>query len=171
MRFVQKGSPDRGLDTLLGLVRGAGRAQDVLELLLDYVGARFEGTVIFRRDGDLLVPWLGVDVLHPRGLDSLTVPVEDASVLAHLARHPAIMTGPLSGTEIDQKVARLLVGNPYCQAMAVSIVIGVEVRYVLLACRDGAAGPADKDEYRALLREIAERLSRLDVRDRNQVAA
>jgi hypothetical protein len=171
MRFVDKGSLDRGLDTILGLIRGAGRAQDVLELLLHYVGARFEGAVIFRRDGEILVPWLGVDVLHPRGLDALAVPVEDASVLAHLAKQPAIMTGPLSGTEIDQKVARLLVGNPYCQALAVSIVIGVEVRYVLFACRDGGAGPADKHEYRALLREIAERLSRLDARDKNQVAA
>lgn len=164
MRFLDKGSSERGLDTIMGLIRGAGHAGSVIELFLEYIGARWDGTVLFRRDGELLVPWLGIDVLHPRALDELTLPVHDGSALAHLAVRPAMMLGPLSGTETEQLVARLLIGNPYCMALAMSLPISVDVRYVLFACRDVSLGPADKSEYQMLLREISEKLTRLEAR-------
>lgn len=151
-----------GLDTSLAALRGSARVSDVLQTLLTYVCSRWTGAILFRREQDQLRAWCAAGDLDDwERAQELSIDVTGAGSAAYLGRTAGVTIGPLSRKPGDVDIAAAILGTTNAEALGISIPIDLDVRYVIIGCRERSSFVEDRQPYERLLAEVAERLARL----------
>ena len=173
-----------GLVATLDRIRQTSYLSEGLEAALTYLLNRWEAAVLLCRVGGSLVPWTGAgdvdswdavcETAVPLGLDMIetgsfpTMPEketlhQDSGWLGACAAQPGVGIGLSAADSVARCLSALLTGlSARGDAMALSFGFGVDVLFVVFACRSHVGGPEDEAAYEQLHAELTQLLLRVE---------
>jgi hypothetical protein len=153
---------DLGIDTAVGVLRGAPRFERVVETILLFLTERYSGAVLWSVEDGVLQPWCGAGAIAdwPRLAACRLAPAHE-SVLVAAAQLPTLRFEDTASTPVDQEIARLTTGGAIGSVLVMPLVLGGEVRYVVHAFRPGAHPGLESADAAVLQRELTAALERI----------
>jgi len=122
-----------GIDTMLGLIRGCTRRDQVLELGLRFLTYCYEGAVAYELRGRELTHWFASGQVHDWGrARSITIDIDHPGTLATIGRSGGVEVFTPVGP-MDEVLSEILSGATNAPGLAVPILNGSRLRYVLYA--------------------------------------
>ncbi len=152
-----------GIDTACGLLHGAVRRDEAIEIALRYLGGYYAGGVVYAVDEGALTPWFAIGGVNDWSrARSMVVPLDDRSSLARLVTRGVVAAFRPTASPTDHRIARVTAGQTASRALVLPIRVGGDVRYALymfIPRFDRLLGPRAVE---ALKSELEVCLGRLD---------
>jgi hypothetical protein len=150
-----------GVDTMLGLIRGALRPARAVQLGLRFLTHCYSGAVAYELRDRLLHHWMACgEIADWQRARSTQLDVCGETALATIARRGAVEVFT-PGAPIDRALCAMLAGAPEVPGIALPIAPSGELRYVLYAFAPAYDRPLAPRLRARLQRELSDTLNRL----------
>lgn len=121
-----------GVDTLRGLLRGAGGHGMALECALRFLAGHASAALLYRRDGEALTPHMAAgQIARWCSLGRLEPWLRAPSTPAVVARDQSLRAFAPRKRGLDRRIMRTIGVGPGASAWAVPVIVADEVDYVL----------------------------------------
>lgn len=152
-----------GVDTMLGLIRGAARRDTAIELGLRFLSYCYEAAVAYELRGRHLVPWIAAGRVHDwSAARSLAVPIAADCALARIARSGLVDLCAPDDEGVGAAIAEAIVGDARAPGCVVPVEAHGRLRYVLYGLAPRYGRPIARRVRARLQAELADVIARVE---------